>query len=876
MILLKTKINIPPMSTKLLSRQHLLEKLDAGIDKKLTLISAPAGFGKSSLIYHWFNERRPQIAWYSIDEDDNDASVFFHYLLSALQMADESLSKAFHPMLQDINMPAERDLMSAVIDQLCDCSDKIFLVFDDFHLIHSKTIIDTIAYLLLNAPPQLHMTIVTRQDPALPLARLRAKNEITEIKAADLKFREDEVSLFFNDVMKIRLSDRSINLLTEQTEGWVVGLQMAGVAMQQGPDSTEESDRITARSKFIFDYLLEEVVSQQPAEIQAFLLKTSILRTFNADLCDCLTQTGNSIQLLDQLDGSGLFLIPLDNNRQWFRYHHLFREFLLHRLKYFGQESTDVLHKKASGWYEKEAFIEEAFHHAIATQDYEFSADLLERHLFTLLVNYKLMTVRRMINKIPLSIRKERYLLRLYRGFSFFLQEEFEDVNLILGSLQDSSELLNNHDAEKRKYTLNMYRTLMICNSFYKDMSDQTIAGALEALEEIPQENELAKAMLEDAAVRALIESGDLAGASSRVETALRLFNRGQTSFVFGYFLCLKVEIELIQGHLQRAEKTLATSLDEIQQDKYQHHPVFMFLYNLKAEIHFKKNQMDQSLDAVLKAKRYAEAMSEKGGMIKAYRTESLIHQVLGNEKKVRDLMEEAAMLAHSSRSIFREAHTDLHRVRLALMQMDREGAANSIDAWDLNEHQPFTRLYLLRCILLGRFYLINKEYEKAGDLMATLRKRLGKNRFHDAAMEMDIITAAALFSSGRHKAGVSMLANAVEFAESEGYVWPFVDYEAYITDMLSRLLNSKKKAVRQHSAVLLKALRNKFEMQILTPREADIMQLIASGLTNQEIADQIYVSMSTVKSHINHIFSKLCVNTRNDAIIKAKELHIA
>ena len=387
--LLSTKFYIPPARPELISRPRLLQQLNDGLHRELTLISAPAGFGKTTLVSEWVEQLRlddpgmwQRIAWLSLDENDNEPTRFLTYFIHSLRQVDATeanLGESALAMLRSSQPPSTEVVLTSLINDLVNSTDEIIFILDDYHVIETPVIDDALAFLLEHVPSKLHLVITSRVDPSLPLPRLRARGQVTELRAADLQFTLNETSEFFQYLSGLKLSSSEIAALENRTEGWITGLQLAALSMQGREDIPEFISSFTGDHRYIVDYLVEEVLQHQPEGIRNFLLQTSILSRLNDSLCDAVTKRNDGNAVLNELGRANLFIVPLDNNRRWYRYHHLFRDVLRAHLAQEQPEQIPVLQKRASEWYEQNGLLSEAIHHSLTARDYEKAAGLVEQ-----------------------------------------------------------------------------------------------------------------------------------------------------------------------------------------------------------------------------------------------------------------------------------------------------------------------------------------------------------------------------------------------------------------------------------------------------------------------------------------------------------------
>lgn len=381
--ILATKLFTPSPRPDTISRPRLLEPLNAGIYNKLTLISAPAGYGKSTLLSNWIADHEVPVAWFSLDEGDNDLTRFLTYFVAALQTIDSHIGRGIEVTLRSSEAINAEILLTNLLNEITQVTDHIYLILDDYHVIESQPVDDALIFILDNLPPQMHLIVASRIDPSFPLSRLRARGQLTELRADDLRFTTDESAIFLNQVMGLDLSPQDVLALEARTEGWIAGLQLAAISMQvfkRSGDIAGFITRFTGSDRYIQDYLTNEVLGQQPKGSKDFLLQTSILSRLSGSLCDAVTRQGNSQAVLEALENDNLFIVPQDFNRQWYRYHHLFAEMLAHHLRRTYPDQIPELHRRASAWYEGEGYIDEAILHAQMARDHDRAVDIVEEH----------------------------------------------------------------------------------------------------------------------------------------------------------------------------------------------------------------------------------------------------------------------------------------------------------------------------------------------------------------------------------------------------------------------------------------------------------------------------------------------------------------
>ncbi|MBN1992998.1 MAG: helix-turn-helix transcriptional regulator, partial [Anaerolineae bacterium] len=402
--LLATKLHRPVLPAKWVQRPHLSQRLHEGLafNRQITLVSAPAGFGKTTCISEWLNTLPNwPIAWLSLDAADDDPGRFFAYFIAALQQVEANLGRDIESVLRSGQLPPAEIISATLINDILKLAGRFLLVLDDFHVIQDRFILQVLEQLVANLPPPLYLVLLTREDPPLPLAQLRANNRLTEIRAKDLRFTDGEANRFLNEVMRLSLSQADVAALEDKTEGWIVGLQLAGLSVRDRDNPSDFIAALSGSHRFILSYLTEQVLHRQPEEVQQFLLQTSILDKLNGDLCNAVTGRSDGRALLERLFNGNLFLIPLDDEQQWYRYHHLFADLLRDLQNDLQKDKAAKLHQRAGRWYAQAGMVSEAIPHALAAEDYALAVDLLENHAMEMIMQGYAKTVNGWVQAIP-------------------------------------------------------------------------------------------------------------------------------------------------------------------------------------------------------------------------------------------------------------------------------------------------------------------------------------------------------------------------------------------------------------------------------------------------------------------------------------------
>ncbi len=915
--LLVTKLFIPPTRQELVPRPRLIEHLNHGLQCKLTLISTPAGFGKTTLLTQWVDKLSvsdngkahpdSRIAWFSIDEGDNDPTRFLTYLIAALNRIEggkTAVGEGSLGMLQSPQPPSAELILTQLINEIADLPDKIILVLDDYHLIDTQPIQDALNFLLENLPPQLHLVVATREDPPLPLPRFRARDQITELRAADLRFNPTEAAEFLNQVMGLDLSDQNINALESRTEGWIAGLQLAAISMQGHADAAGFIKSFTGSHRLVLDYLIEEVLDRQSARVQSFLLQTSILDRLKSDLCDAVTGRDDSQQTLEYLDQANLFIVPLDDERQWYRYHHLFAGLLHQRLEQTQSEQVSILQSRASEWFQINGLPDEAIVHALRARNFGRAAVLLDREADVLWQRGDHGKLRAWLEVIPVEFILSRPLLAIYRAYylhSGGQQGEgdylLEEVEKQLGIRKDLSAETSNINqavlsANERDKLIGRYELIRaLIYTFTGDVPGM-IKHSNQALEYLPEGDMAWRSLAVFTLGDAYSYQGDMAASYNARAKALHACEEAGDAYysiVAGLKLAstlkeqgqLQETIDLCQRQLQQADEYGFSQAGSVGCMK-------ALLGDILAEVNDLKG-------AVFQAKEGVRVSERSGNLTIVGYTYNYFMRVLMSQRDFTGAEE----IIQKVISLNRETTTPpwlmsmkaIWQARIYLEKGEIEAAfqwvaKRKIDSSDIPENIDY--LLLFDYILLARILIAQKKLKQAAELLQLLEVKAELGGRTTSVIEILILQALAHHSGGNASQAMDPLKRALEIAEPLGYFRIFVDegqpmlrllHEAYQQDIkpdyVQRLLAAFPD-IETKQIDFPKILTTTTELiEPLSARELEVLQLIAEGLTNPEIAARIYLSPHTVKVHTRNIYGKLDAHNRIEAVARARELGI-
>jgi LuxR family maltose regulon positive regulatory protein len=875
--LLNTKLYIPSVRPELVPRPRLTERLNEGMTRKLTLVSAPAGFGKTALLSEWIHCRGGvtpplQARWVSLDKDDSDPARFWTYFVAALQTVKADVGKAILAAFQSPQPPPMETVLTALINEIAAIPDPLVLVLDDYHLIEAQPIHSALAFLLDHLPPQMHLIIAGRADPPLPLARLRGRGQLTELREADLRFTSDEAAVFLNEVMGLGLSAGDVATLAARTEGWIAGLQMAALSMQGREDIPGFIAAFTGSHRYILDYLIEEVFQQQPADVQDFLLKTSILDRFTAPLCDTVTEREDSHDMLPSLERANLFIVPLDESRQWYRYHRLFADLLRHRLDMVcGSKRVALLHAQASQWYETNGFPADAVHHALAAHDWERAATLVHDVSGSLMIRGEVTTLVGWLQALPDEVVHARPRLCLECSWPLILTGQLDAAESYLGqaeqAAQDDAAFLGGIVAAQAYIA----RT--------RGDARRTIELSQRALTLLPQDDLSSRSIVALNLGLAHWHRGHLAEAEQALTEADHAALQSGNNHVRLMALGTLGPIQAAQGKLHQATVLCRQAIRLGEQS-----PAIALAHNELSALLYEWNDLEAAADHL----RRGIELSQRSGNVElqtgGYRMLACLKQAQGDASGALAALQEAHQLARDHDvTPFVHARNAACHAQIALAQDDvatavhwAEQVTEDADAFPL---YPFLRLTPARLLLAQ-----NQKAAAAEQLEALYDKAVR------AGWQFGVVEVRALqaLAAPTLTAALTFLAEALTLAQPEGYVRTFVDKGEPMATLLREA--ASQGIAPEYASKLLAAcgvseyggmevpppsLHTQPLIEPLSERELEVLQLLADGLTNQEIAQALCVSVNTVKTHLKNIYGKLGVHSRREAAAKARELNL-
>ena len=899
--ILATKLYIPPPRAKIVFRPRLIEQLNNGLAKggRLSLISASAGFGKTTLISEWIINCGRPVVWLSLDEGDSDPVRFISYLIAAIRTLEPGFGENLLMALQSHQPPSMEAILTALLNEISTLPNHFLFILDDYHSVDSQSVDQSLAFLIDHQPPQMHLVIATREDPSLPLARLRVRGQLTELRTADLRFTPFETAEFLNRMMGLNLTDGDIAALESRTEGWIAGLQLAALSLQNREDIVSFIQAFTGSHRFVLDYLAEEVLQRQPENIRNFLLQTSILDRFCVSLCNAVTERQDGKEMLDNLERSNLFLIPLDDQRQWYRYHHLFADVLQEHLMGTQPKQISVLHRRASAWYEKNGLPPDAIHHALATEDFKRAATLIELAEPEMRRSRQGATGKELgwLKALPDELVHFRPVLNVAYAFALFGAGEVESVE---PRLKDAERWLDATtdtagmvvvDKEEFRRLPGMIALLRAAQSLARGDMPETAKNAQRVLELAPKNDHL---MIGGAASQlglAAWTRGDLEVARQMTADGMENVRRaGYISSAIGGSIVL-ADIQIVQGRLHEAMSTYERGLQWATEPGAPIQRGAADMYVGMSVLHREHNDLETATQHLLTSHSLGEFAGMPQNPYRWCAAMARIREAQGDLDGALDLLNQAERLYNANFSPnVRPIAT--RKVRVWLAQGRLGEALDWTRERGLSVENELSYLHEFDHITLVRVLLSCHQSDRSDDsiskvmgLLERLLKAAEEGGRMGSAIEILILQALAYHAQGDLSTALLPLHHALALAEPEGYVRIFVD-EGSPMDQLLRETASHG-IMPDYPGKLLAAFEaenRKSEdkpglpsaeslIDPLSQRELKILQLISQGLSNREIGERLFLALDTIKGHNRKIFDKLQVQSRTEAIARAREL---
>jgi LuxR family maltose regulon positive regulatory protein len=902
--LLATKLHVPRPRPDLVSRQRLEERLDEGLGQGVVLVCAPAGYGKTVLLADWVRRGPRPAAWLSLDAGDNDPARFWRHAVAALDQARPGVADRVELLLGPPAAPSFAGLLTTLINELAAAGEMV-LVFDDYHLIDSQAVHASLGFLAEHRPPGLCLVLASRADPPLALARLRGGGQLAELRTAELRFRPQEAAELLQHGVRgadVALPDSAVAALAARTEGWAAGLQLAALSLRGQPDAAGFVAAFTGSHRFVLDFLAEEVLERQSGSVRRFLLETSVLERLSGPLCDAVTGRPGSQELLEQVERDGLFLLPLDEVRGWWRYHQLFADLLRVRLQ-AERPGLDVqLHRNAAAWYEAHELADDAIRHAVAARETDWAARLVERHFDTVYrLRGEMATIQQWFSALPASLVRSRPRLLLAQAQ---LAAAAGRVKMVERSV-DAAERASAGQADDQQFEpaagpgtslmVNVHAQIALHRSYIamvRGDAEATAVFASRALAASGEDERLLQYVARCNLGVAEWLRGRLAEAERAMETSIDSIAgwTGQPT-ITAWGRHLLSQVRRGRGNLDAAVRTCRQALDAASAD--QSLPAVGPAYVGLGEVAYQRNELDDALAHVSQGITLCRRFTYTAPLAAGLTALAWIRQATGDPAGALDAMNEAARAAPGPAGLLNPVPAQ--RAHLRLAQGDVADAARWTEERGLgvDDETPYRREP--EYLLLARVLLAQGHPSRALALLDRLHTAAVADGRDGSIIEVGALRALALAAGGQDTAAVAALADVLILACPQGYVRIFADEGPAMAALLGQLLAARRPgsgfqaevsfgclARLQHAFASLPATPVSGQPPVpagsglvepLTARELQVLALLAAGRSNLAIAGELFITIDTVKKHVSHLLGKLGTANRTEAVARARDL---
>ncbi len=863
-IFLTTKLFMPPTPSKTLRREALLDALQEGLspEKRLVLVCAPAGYGKTTLVCGWLRGI-PNVCWYSLEESDNDPGQFLAYLIASLQKIFPRIGEKALGFLNAPQPAAQAMVLSALLNDLAQANTQIVIVLDDYQVIHARPIHEGLAFLLDHLPENVHIVITTRSDPALPLNRYRSRGQMLEIRSETLRFSADEAGEFIQAAAGISLDAAEVAILENRTEGWIAGLHMAALSLRGKKDAAQFIRSLSGTNRYILDYLVEEVLNNQPETIQLFLTHTAILNRFCASLCAAVLETQeNACQdILMRLEQANLFLNPLDEERVWYRYHHLFRDLLTMRLKQNAPEQIRALHCRAAGWYAARGLASEAIQHYISAEAFERAADLVEQHTLGLFAQGELLQLVAWIKKLPAGLAARRPWLCIYQAWALAFAGKNSEAEALI-ALANQAMAESNLDPDTPQKIAGEINAL----GAFMAITAGDLQRALELVALPEPESLFARSSVYWAGGFAWRMQGRLVEAEKAFREMLAVGQQMNNLWTISTALVELGAVLRLLGRLEDASTIFRAGLDAIQQAGSGGLGFAGRLEAFLASVLYEQNQLPEARRLAGESVAHNSLWGNPNHVAFGYWIQARILLGSGDDAAAKEALHQAEAVAVQPAVIpTLKASIQGLRVRLWLADGQISEAEHWIAEYALNQSASGLNIELAETHILlhARVLMAQGNSPAAYQLLESLEARARAGERNNTLIET--LTLKALAAPDQ-VAALDALNSALKLGIPKGYRRVYLDEGQALKPLLESLRGRSNLA-----ELLLEPAERK--SLLLTGREIEILHSMADGLSNKEIGARLYISAGTVKAHSAAIYRKLDAANRTEAIAKAKDL---
>jgi len=894
--MLLTKLHIPPASQNIVHRQELYEKLNIGLTRKLILISAPAGFGKTTIISDWINQHKIPTIWFSLDNGDNDPAVFLSYVISGIQSIHKEFGQSAMRLLNSPNSPSVESITSLLINEIININQNFLLVLDDFHLIKSNEVFRLVSYLLEHIPVNIHIVILTRSDPSLSVPRLRSQHQLVELRSSDLSFSANDISVLFNKKLKLGLSIDDVYSLETKTEGWIAGLQLTALSMQGREDISGFIQDLKGDNRYIMDYLIEEVLKIQTDDIKEFLLQTSIMEQMSAPLCNAVLNRNDSQLILETLEMNNMFVVPLDSERIWYRYHHLFADLLKQRLLLLSDKRPEKLYSKACDWFEQNGMFEFALKNALIIKNYEKSIQILGEIVEGMWENGLHTSILKYCDLIPDHLVKKNPTLCLYFSWILITTDQLQKAEPFLTSAENITRKIINDPQSPVDFVNSNNKLLSKISVAFAYMNtfamspEKVLDYARTAMKFLSDDDSLWLGWIWYSVGMVEMSKGDIEQGATTLRKSLDYSKKSNNLYLISEIAYEIAYHEMRHGHYKAGFKHCSDLLNYMKVNGYSEivkaewtytglitlMSVFQCVWtdldsayeNVKTAYNLSKNEKNitQRIKVLLAYSYVLYARDDKPGAIsKLYELEEVMKQ-------------------------FKASHhvTDTYvgwMIRILIDSDQIDKASDFVQEHGLGLNKKISYKEEFSYINYVRLLLAQNKLNEADTMISDLYSLARSGNRIETLVYLKIFCALMYKMTGDRQRAVRSLIEAMEFAADEDLLIFFLFDLNYTIDLLEEVYKiqaagktriPKEFIDKLRAAIEKKKSRQKIQQNFeLSARESATLKLIAENLVNQEIADKLFISINTVKTHLKNIYLKLGVDSRAKAVAKAKELKL-
>ncbi len=895
--LLTTKLYIPPTRKNLVQRSRLLGLIDSRLDCKLVLISAPAGFGKTTLLSQWMAKEARSVGWLTLDASDNDLTRFLVYFLAALQSTNHNAGISIDELLESPQPWNTEAILTGMINEIADASEPFLVVLDDYHLITEPDVHDAIIFIVDKMPPQMQLVISSRVNPPWPLARMRGRAEILELRTDDLRFTPGEVAIFFNEIMGLDLNTDDINSLEARTEGWIAGLQMAAISMQGREDLTAFVQAFSGSHRFILDYLLEEVLNQQSPAIQNFLLKTSILERMTAQLCDVVIDGNDSQSILTQLDKANLFLIPLDDERCWYRYHHLFSDLLKNQLTQIYPYELLDLHRRASQWYEEQDLRDEAINHAFAAIDYEHVARMVKNYAMDMLHQSKYTLLLSWIEAMPEPLIEQDPWLCVYLSWTRHWAGIREGGVECLDNAERYMKTTSTIPECEARVLVGYIATVRAHYALINQDIPQVLEQSQIALQQLPEGDYFTRGSAGIALGGAYWGLGDVLKSEQAFLDCASSALKGGYNYRASSALCYAGMQQVKQARLHWADGTFQKALALAQDSGGRRFPNAGYPLAKLAELACEWNNLSQ---AYIYADEGVSLCTQLGHVDLIAESLAALARVQLAQKDFEGVQETLdrtdTLSGHTPLDPWALSWLNDSRIRLWL----NTGRIDEAEKWilssgltvedEFNYHHDLHHIILAR-VLVARLLIhpSKKHQDETMRLLARLLTATDRAGWVHQKISVLILQALAYHACDDDSGALDSFEQALKLAQPGGYIRSFIGEGTPVSELLQMINAVRDGCDYTQNLIAAQKLEERQVPQRVEPfsnlsqqnglweqlsdRELQVLRLLNSSLSATEIADELYIAVSTTRTHIKRIYQKLDVHSRLEAVERARDL---